>query len=121
MSETESPLFDYYRQSTRCRFNTLKGFFLQDLSMILYIRANGNYSDLYLMDGSVKIITHTLSQTEKILKNAGFKRVGRSLIINLNFLSHVDRQGGQCYLDLPDQTISLSVSQRHIRELSELF
>ena len=121
MADSKGNLFDYYPQSIRCRFNTLKGFFLQEVSQILYIRANGNYSDIYLLDDSIKLITHTLSVTENMLKGHGFRRVGRSLMINLNFLSHVDRQSGQCVLDLPGRTINLSLSHNHIKKLSELF
>ena len=121
MAGSNNNLFDYYPQSVRCRFNTLKGFFLQEVADIIYIRANGNYSDLYLQDGRIKLITYTLAVSAEILEKHGFKRVGRSLIINLNYLSKVDRQSGQCVLDLPSRTINLSLSHRHIKELSELF
>lgn len=121
MTDSKNNLFDYYPQSVRCRFNTLKGFFLQEVSQILYVRANGNYSDIYLKDGTLKLVTHTLSATEELLGSIGFKRVGRSLMINLNYLTQVDKQSGQCVLDLPGRTINLSLSNKHMKDLSELF
>ena len=121
MTDSKGNLFDYYPQSVRCRFNTLKGFFLQEVGQIIYVRANGNYSDIYLLDGTVKLVTHTLAITENMLKSHGFRRVGRSLMINLNYLSQVDRQSGQCVLDFPGRTINLSLSHKHIKDLSELF
>ena len=42
-------------------------------------------------------------------------------MINLNYLSQVDRQSGQCVLDLPGRTINLSLSNKHIKDLSESF
>lgn len=121
MPGLNSNIFEYYPQAVRCRFNTLKGFFLQEISQILYIRANGNYSDLYLKDGSVKLVTQTLALTESLLSGKGFLRIGRSLMINLNYLDRVDRQKGQCILDLSGKMICLSISNKHIKELSGLF
>ena len=96
MTDSKNNLFDYYPQSFHCRFNTLKGFFLQEVSQILYVRANGNYSDIYLKDGTLKLVTHTLSATEEMLGGVGLKRVGRSLMRDLNYLTGVDKQTGDC-------------------------
>ena len=110
-----------FEQTGRCRFNTLKGFFLQEVSDILYVKANGNYSDLFLKDGRVKLITHTLAVAEEVLKPYGFQRVGRSLMINLNYLDQVDRQSSECILVTDDHVVNLSLTHKHIKDLSGMF
>ncbi len=122
MKPTPNTLLGYSDQSGRCRFNTLKGFFLQDISSITHVTANGNYCDIHLINGSIKLITQTLAITQKNLEPHGFIRVGRSMMINANYLSQVDRQKNLCCLDLPsDRRVELKIANRHIKALSELF
>jgi len=51
----------------------------------------------------------------------GFRRIGRSSVINLNYLAHVNRQSNTCLLDIPSGKLDLSISHRYVKELSELF
>lgn len=68
---------------------------------IVYIKADGNYSDLVLINGQCRKMTFQLHYFEdeiKKLQNADmFIRLGRSLIINLNYVQMID---------LIDQTIT---------------
>ena len=68
---------------------------------IVYIKADGNYSALVLINGQCRKMTFQLHYFEdeiKKLQNADmFIRLGRSLIINLNYVQMID---------LIDQTIT---------------
>ena len=68
---------------------------------IVYVKADGNYSDLVLINGQCRKMTFQLHYFEdeiKKLQNADmFIRLGRSLIINLNYVQMID---------LIDQTIT---------------
>ena len=68
---------------------------------IVYIKADGNYCDLVLINGQCRKMTFQLHYFEdeiKKLQNADmFIRLGRSLIINLNYVQMID---------LIDQTIT---------------
>ena len=68
---------------------------------IVYIKADGNYSDLVLINGQCRKMTFQLHYFEdeiKKLQNADmFIRLGRSLIINMNYVQMID---------LIDQTIT---------------
>ena len=61
---------------------------------IVYIKADGNYSDLVLINGQCRKMTFQLHYFEdeiKKLQNADmFIRLGRSLIINLNYVQMID-------------------------------
>jgi two-component system LytT family response regulator len=112
---------DYYDQTGRVRFNTLKGFFLVQLKDLKYITANGNYSDIFLLDGSTRLVTYTLGNIEKMLTSHGFMRIGRSLMINLNCFLEVDRQKGICILQGEGPNVSLSISSKYVKELSDYY
>ena len=68
---------------------------------IVYVKADGNYCDLVLINGQSRKMTFQLHHFEanfKLLQNADmFIRVGRSLIVNRQYV-HV--------IDLIDQTIT---------------
>ena len=121
MKDSPAQISGYYDQSGRCRLNTLKGFFLQDIDKILYVTASGNYSVIHLVSGDERLITYTISYVQSLLEKYGFKRIGRSKMINLNYLSHVDRQRSICLMEPPSGRVEISISQRHIKELSLMF
>ncbi len=68
---------------------------------IVYVKADGNYSDLVLINGQSRKMTFQLQHFEKhfkLLHNADlFIRVGRSLIVNRLYVQ---------VIDLIDQTIT---------------
>lgn len=66
-------------------------------SSIVYIEADGNYCTITLSDGSTHDFTIQLGTVEKLMlsqfKHAGagtFIRVGRSLIVNRNFVQSIE-------------------------------
>ena len=68
---------------------------------IVYVKADGNYCDLVLINGQSRKMTFQLQHFEKyfkLLHNANmFIRVGRSLIVNRKYVQ---------VIDLIDQTIT---------------
>ena len=68
---------------------------------IVYVKADGNYCDLVLVNGQRRKMTFQLHHFEdhfKLLNNADmFIRVGRSLIVNKHYIQ---------IIDLIDQTIT---------------
>jgi hypothetical protein len=70
---------------------------------IVYVKADGNYCDLVLINGRSRKMTfqlHHFEENFKLLQNSDmFIRVGRSLIVNRQYV-HV--------IDLVEQTITFS-------------
>ena len=68
---------------------------------IVYVKADGNYCDLVLINGQSRKMTfqlHHFEENFKLLQNADmFIRVGRSLIVNRQYVQ---------VIDLIDQTIT---------------
>ena len=56
---------------------------------IVFVQADGNYSDVYLFNGKPHKMTfklHFFDEVFQKLKNNSFVRVGKSLIVNKNYI-----------------------------------
>lgn len=107
--------------NSRLKFNTLNGFYIVEINEVVYIKADGNYSNLYLSDGSSKLITSTLAKIEVQLEKAVFCRISRSILVNINYLIRVNRRNSLCILKGDILEVSLPISKKRIRILGEMF
>ena len=63
---------------------------------LMYVKADGNYSEVVTLDGHKKIVSLQLGQIENLIEeqlgeNGGnFIRLGRGLIINLDYIYFID-------------------------------
>lgn len=77
--------------------NSRDELFVLDLDRVAYIQASGNYSRIVYIGGMQTMITLGLSKLEDLIKmtipkerRSPFVRLGRSLIVNQTFLSHIN-------------------------------
>ncbi len=71
-----------------------KGFKIVELSEILRLESDGNYTAFYFKDGSKYLDSKTLKVYEEILLQTSFLRIHKSHIINLNHLREYSSQDG---------------------------
>lgn len=63
---------------------------------LVYISSDGNYSNVVTVDNRQRLVTYQLGQLEGILseqlgeKGTNFLRIGRSLIINIDYIYLID-------------------------------
>jgi two-component system, LytTR family, response regulator len=115
---TLQPAESYYG---KLRFNTVQGFFLIDVSDIVYVAAEGNYSKIYLKNGTSKLISKNIGQVEDRLNGFSFFRMDRSLIINLRCLADINRKVHTCTLAYNGSTINFPINRLRIKQLIALF
>ena len=93
---------------------------------IVYVRADGNYSDLVLTNGKKRKMTfqlHFFDEVFQLLRNNVFVRVGRSLIVNKRYIHVVNLTdqmlvfGGQT---ITGEIAPLQVSRDSLKKLKEL-
>lgn len=77
--------------------NTRDELLIVDLSRIAYFQANGNYTQIMYIKGQQQMIVVGLSKIEEYIKrtwpkekSSPFIRMGRSLIINQNYLYSIN-------------------------------
>ncbi len=93
---------------------------------IVYVRADGNYSDLMLTNGKKRKMTfqlHFFDEVFQLLRNNFFVRVGRSLIVNKRYIHVVNLTdqmlvfGGQT---ITGEIAPVQVSRDSLKKLKEL-
>ncbi len=74
----------------KLKINFKGGFDLVDIDAICFCIGSGNYTDIYLDNGTKKCISYPLSNLENRLQKVPFlKRVGKSFIVNINKIKTV--------------------------------
>jgi DNA-binding LytR/AlgR family response regulator len=92
---------------------------------IIYISSDGNYSNLLLSGGAIRMVTFQLRQLEDMISKqlpdmrSTFVRIGRSLIINMNHIYHINISRQQLLLKDRDNTYTLSASKEALKSLKE--
>jgi len=93
------------------------GFRLVNVTDLMYLQANNNYTVLYLTDDRKITATRTLGDFEKILDGPEFFRIHKSIIINLNYLAGYSSFQGN-FAEIKDGA-RLDISRRKLQEFRE--
>ena len=95
---------------------------------IVYVAGGGDYSDIMMTDGKKRTVTCQLGQVEDMLSaqlgqnGSHLVRIGKSLIINMNFLSYINPSKKQIILsDCKSIEFYLSASREALTDLKIYF
>lgn len=96
---------------------------------IAYVKAEGNYTNLYLVDGSSYTFSFNLQRfTELLVAQLGadaitFVRIGKSHVINRDYVLHVVPAKQQLVLASPNiaNKYNLTVSKEALKEVKQMF
>ncbi|NHN27159.1 response regulator transcription factor [Flavobacterium jejuense] len=95
---------------------TLEGFEVVLMKNIVRLKGNGNFTDLFLVDGSKKMVCRFLKHFSEILPFP-FMRVHKSHIININFVKSYNKGG---FITLQDEA-EIEVSSTYKEEFLSRF
>jgi len=85
---------------------------------IAFIRAAGNYTELYTAAGPSLLVLRSLSTWEAQLADTPFVRVHRSALVNLDFIERIERGTSYTYeLYVRGHAVPLAMSRRRAMEL----
>jgi two-component system LytT family response regulator len=65
---------------------TQHGFEVLEMKNILYCKADDNYTQIFMTDSKIKLVSKTLKYFETILSENGFVRIHKSYLVNVNFI-----------------------------------
>lgn len=86
---------------------------------IVYLEADGSYTKIVLSDNKEEITSVNIGKLESKLHSANFFRASRSLIINLKYLSKLDRKTKTCTLLSGGNEYNLVVPKNKIHLIDE--
>ncbi|NCD43474.1 MAG: response regulator transcription factor [Bacteroidia bacterium] len=121
--QMEEQLSGLLRQITnKDRFNkicipTRTGFVCFASEEIVYLQAEGSYTRLKVLSGEEHLIPNNIGKVETILPDNGYARLGRSLVVNLNYVAGFDRKQKTITLICDDLSITLSVPVKALKIL----
>lgn len=86
---------------------------------IIYVVAEGNYSEIITGGEKKELVTMYLKEVHDLLPGNSFVRVGRSHILNLKYLTRIDRKKKLCEIDYHGQKYTLRFSFANLRALEK--
>lgn len=109
----------------RLKIITSVGLFRVPTDDIAYIEASGNYCDVHLFNGESVTMTfqlHYFVEAFNKLKQNFFTRVGKSLIVNKNFVYSINITGQDLKLmdHRMNQVFKLRASKEALKELKSI-
>ncbi len=96
---------------------TLQGFDVVKTEDILRLQADGNFTQVYLTDGSKKMVCRFLKHFDDLLEHP-FIRVHRSHIININFVKSYHKGGTVTLSDQTEIEVSGSFREHFLKVFS---
>ena len=102
---------------------SLKGFQVVKLSEIIYCEASSNYTNFHFTDGPSLWASKPIHEYEALLEDAGFVRVHKSFIVNLEHVKEYTRGEGGIVILTNGQDIEVSRRKKDtfMRRMKEYF
>jgi two-component system, LytTR family, response regulator len=95
--------------------NASGGYVFVNVEDILYIKADGSYSDIIMTGGDHHYVTKRIAEFERLQEMGNFLRIHRSQIINVDHIAKISRiDGGTVIMSNGDE---LSISKEKRAEL----
>jgi two-component system LytT family response regulator len=106
LQNMKSPTPDNYKLA----LPTAEGLTFIKINEVLYLKASGNYTEIFMRDGQKYLVSRHLKEYDDLLAEQSFFRIHHSTLININFIkNYVRGEGG--YVIMTDSS-SLDVSRR---------
>jgi two-component system, LytTR family, response regulator len=100
----------------RIRVNTRSGTVFINPATILYCKADGNYTTICTGDKQ-HLCSMNLGKVGLLLPRNGFIRVGRSLIINFEYITLLDRKESTVTLVRGGESVTIKLPRHHLKDL----
>ncbi len=86
-----------------------------------YLKADGNYTQIYMNDGNKYIYTKNLGAVIGNFPDSDFIKVNRSLYAKIKNIKSINKKQKTCTLKCCDTDITLEASSNFIKEINLLF
>lgn len=112
-------IIDSTHEEKRLRLQTIRGFIILDPEEILYCKADGFYTEIFLTGNRNELSYLFISKLDEILRQFDFVRVSRSYLINMRYIRKIYKSTNTIVLSSNGQEFEVKASKQHIRSLSK--
>lgn len=118
---SETPLKTYIPRDrlTRIRVNTRTGTLFINPVDILFCKAEGNYTTV-CTGKKQHLCSMNLGKVAELLPENGFIRIGRSYIINYEYITMLDRKDCTVLLVREGESVTVKIPRHHLKDLDIL-
>lgn len=99
------------------KFNTPDSYVFYNPSEIVYCRSRDGFVNIYLANGKEELTTMSLSQIAEKVADLNFFRLGRSLLVNLDYVRAIDKSADSCLLKSDTSSWEVTSSHQAIKEM----
>jgi len=85
-------LIKHLKNQRRIKIPNRAGFLLLNPDDIYYIEADWGYSKVYLLNGTIEIVSVNLGQIESLLPAEQFFRISRAVLLHTKTIQRIDRK-----------------------------
>ena len=103
----------------RIRVNTRTGTIFINPSSILYCKADGNYTTI-CTGNKQHLCSLNIGKVQEMLPGNGFIRVGRSHIVNFEFITLLDRKESSVTLVRDGESVTIKLPKHHLKDLEKI-
>jgi DNA-binding LytR/AlgR family response regulator len=107
------------KKISRIKVNTRTGVVFINPATILFCRAEGNYTTICTGEKEY-LCSLNLGKLQDQLPLSGFIRVGRSLIINFEYITLLDRKSSTVTLVRDSESVIVKIPHQHLKDLDLL-
>lgn len=105
------------RENSKIKINSNHSYVLINPLEIIYCTSKDGYSHIYLSNGKTEISNTSMVMIEKKVKAFNFHRLGRSVLINLDYIRTVNKNTGSCTLKANNMSWEIQASNHSLKEL----
>jgi two-component system, LytTR family, response regulator len=110
---------DLTEKIARLRIKTRTGTVFINPTTVLFCKAEGNYTTI--CTGEKKMLcSMSLGKVAALLPDNGFVRVGRSYIVNIEFITVLDRKESQVTLDREGESVTIKIPRQHLKDFDHI-
>lgn len=111
-------IIDKAPEEVRFRLQTTKGYFMLNPDELIFCKASGFYTELFLVRDRVELSSQYLLKFEEILNQFNFLRVSRSHLINQKFIRKINKADNTIVLSYAGKEYKIKAGKSQIRKLS---
>jgi len=121
LHEQIETFFNFYEKQSKVRkivLKTTEAISIVDICDVVYCKSDSNYTTFYLKSGEKIMISRGMKEYEDLLSDYGFFRPHHSYLVNLQYISKLDKSDGG-FLILKNNS-EIPVSSRRKKRLIEV-
>jgi two-component system, LytTR family, response regulator len=107
---------ELHEKISRIRVNTRTGTVFINPALILFCKADGNYTTI-CTGNKKQLCSMNLGKVEEQLPRNGFVRVGRSYIVNYEYITMLDRKESKVTLEREGESETIKIPRQHLKDL----